>query len=125
MLTSFIGNNSGGDNTSAKALSIYAPNHSDLAAIVSGWPSSARNATTFAKSSTLDFDTATENDVLTASQNLSASIVSQLKDGDVVVFKTASTSTTPSKVGLFKVINITDGYSPTADYVKIQVRIQD
>lgn len=116
-------NNSGGVPTSANAYSIYAPSNSSAASFCSSWIQNKKNATLF-KKTTLDFETATKDDVDSIATTLTSADtkVSQLAVGTVVLFKTAATSSTPSKIGLFKVTARTEGYTPT-DYIEIQVRL--
>jgi hypothetical protein len=76
------------------------------------WP--VRNATKLKIVST-DFDNLTDaNDIPDVSSD-GGSKVTHLQVGDVIAFKTASTSTNPSRKGLVKVVNINDSQASVGD----------
>lgn len=106
------------NSTNSAAYSLYATSNSAVSTIFTG-TSAVKKATIF-KKTTFDFDNATEDEVNAFASTIGTStIISDLAIGDVIMFKTAST---PSKIGLLKVINKTSGYTAT-DYIEIQIRL--
>lgn len=101
------------------SFTIYAPSAvaTTLPNTFASW--TTKNATTFAKTTTIAYATATYADVNTAATAATATSVSGLAAGTVVVFKTAA-----GKVGIFKVNSITNGYL-AADYVNINIKVQN
>lgn len=83
----------------------------------SSW--TTKNATTFAKTTTIGYTDATYAAVKTAADAATATSVLDLMANDVVVFKTAA-----GKVGVFKVVSITAGYT-SVDNVVISVKAQN
>lgn len=111
------------NSTNNAATTIYAPNNSAVTAYVSSL--TQKNATVF-KAGTLNFDTATLQDVQSAVASSTTTSVSNLAIGSVVAFKTAANSSTPSKIGLFKVTSLNTTTGTIADkYLEITVRIQN
>jgi|GEM_PF-2611886 len=105
-------------NASGSTLAIYAPSAvpSALTSTFANW--SVKNATRFAKTTSLSYTAATYADVKVAADAASVTSVTALAANDVVVFKTAA-----GKVGIFKVNSITAGFL-AADNVKINIKVQ-
>jgi hypothetical protein len=93
---------------------------------VAQW-SPTRNKTVF-KVASLDYDKATLDDVVAAANSATATYFEGLPNipiGSVVVFKTASTSTTKSKVGIFKLNSVTPSGTGANATAVISIRIQN
>jgi len=105
-------------NASGNALAIYAPSAvpSALTRAFSSW--TVKNATRFAKTTSISFTNTTYADVKAAADAASVTSTTALAANDVVVFKTAA-----GKVGIFKVNSITSGFLAT-DNVKINIKVQ-
>lgn len=96
---------------------------SNAAQTVAQW--SILNKTTFVDvTSSINYTTATVDQVTSAAATATSYSVSNLKAGSVVVFKTASTSILGSTIGIFTVNSITDGYGST-DYINISIRTKN
>lgn len=86
------------------------------------WPTV--NETKFKLTTGLDWATITSGDAIeAAATGLTATHVNQLAVGDIVAFETASTSSNPSKKGLYKVLEI-NGTTGADREIKIEVKIQ-
>ena len=96
---------------------MYAPSNvpTSLTATFTAW--TTKNATKFAKSTSIAYATATYADVKTAADAATATSVTALAANDVVVFKTVA-----GKVGVFKVNSITAGYA-SSDNVVINIKV--
>ncbi len=105
-------------NLSGTSLGIYSPSSvpAALTTTFANW--TTKNATTFAKTTSITYANATYLTVKTAADAATATSVTGLAANDVVVFKTAG-----GKVGLFKVNSITAGYL-AADNVNINIKVQ-
>jgi len=100
---------------------IYAPSaFTNFSSSVASW--GKRNATTFAKVTTLNYTTATLAQVTSAANSAKDHEITGLAKGDVIVFKTASTSVGANKIGIFTVNSVTPGKTST-DYINISIRI--
>ncbi|MDR3705173.1 MAG: hypothetical protein P4L28_04600 [Paludibacteraceae bacterium] len=91
------------------------------------WSPTPLNKTVF-KIASLDYDNASNDDVVAAANSATATYIEGLPNiptGSVVVFKTASTSTTASKVGIFKVNSITPNGTNSSATVVISLRVQN
>ncbi len=98
---------------------LYAPSAyaaKNLTATIAAW--TTKNATTFVKSTTITYATATYAAVKAAADAAVDTSILTLPDNDVIVFKTAA-----GKVGVLKVVSVTQGYAPT-DKIVISVKVQ-
>jgi uncharacterized protein (TIGR02145 family) len=97
---------------------VYAPSNviSALTSTFSNWI--IKNATTFAKTTTIGYSTATYEQVKSIADAAIDKSIKALAINDVVIFKTAA-----GKVGVFKVNTITAGYS-ASDYIEISIKVQ-
>jgi hypothetical protein len=104
-------------NDKGTSFGIYAPSAvpTAISTSFSGW--TTKNPTTFAKSTSIVYSSATYTQVADAAKTITANSVTGLEKGDVVVFKTAS-----GKVGLFEVVSKTNGYNPV-DNVVVNIKI--
>ncbi|NVO21613.1 MAG: hypothetical protein HXX13_18070 [Bacteroidetes bacterium] len=83
-----------------------------------------KNATLLKLTSGVDWTTITNGTVIgNAVSGLTDTHVNQLNVGDIIAFQTASTSSNPSKKGLFKVLEI-NGTTGADRSIKIEVKIQ-
>jgi len=104
----------GGENEATLA----APNDAVLDVVFAGdnapahWPT--RNATKL-KIVTTDFDNLTDANEIPDVSSDGSSKVTHLQAGNIVAFKTASTSTHPGKKGLVKVVSIDDSQTSVGD----------
>ena len=103
-------------NDKGTSFGIYAPSAVPAAISTSFSEWKTKNPTTFAQS-TIAYSSATYTQVADAAKTITANSVTGLKQGNVVVFKTAS-----GKVGLFEVVSKTNGYNPE-DNIVINIKI--
>jgi len=106
-------------NASGTSLGIYSPSSvpATLSTTFTAW--TTKNSTKFAKTTSIDYDSATYTEVKAAADAATDTSVTGLAIGTEVVFKTAA-----GKVGIFKVNSITTSYLAD-DYVKINIKVQE
>jgi len=106
-------------NASGTSLGIYSP--SSVPALLSttftAW--TTKNSTKFAKTTSIDYDSATYTEVKEAADAATVDNVTGLATGTLVVFKTAA-----GNVGIFKVNSITAGFL-AVDNVNINIKVQE
>ena len=105
-------------NPSAKSPTLYAPSAVPTVILdeLNGW--STKNATIFAKTTTIAYATADYTSVYNALVNAKDNSAADLKANDVVLFKTAS-----NKIGVIQVISVTSGAGST-DKIVIAIKAQ-
>ena len=105
-------------NAGGTSYGIYAPSAVPTALTTTFAAWTVKNATTYAKTTTITYATATFAEVKAAADAATATSVTGLAANNVVVFKTAA-----GKVGIFKVNSITPGFL-AIDNVKINIKVQ-
>lgn len=116
----FIYFNNGGNTYTL--YSPYAFNALGTSTAVASW--NVKNATKFKDvTGSLNYDSATQAQVISASDEATDTKVANLAKDDVVVFKIANTnSDLANKIGILKVIEVTGG-SGSTDYIKVSIRL--
>jgi hypothetical protein len=97
---------------SSNQATLAAPANTDAQSVYSWLSTLSKNDTKFGTTSisATDFDAMTnDTQILTAAASLSASKINMLAVGDVIAFKTASTSAHANKAGLVKITAINGG----------------
>jgi len=112
-----------------------ASNHSSIVAVsdaqLLGVPAFAecdtwltKNATKFKKTTGIDWATITdESGILANAVNLTETHMNDLIVGDIIAFETATTSSNPTKKGMYKVMKV-EGLTSASRSITIEVKIQ-